>query len=289
MVVGWRQWADAGSVSSALPKYLLQHTNAHKIGQIKPDGFYLFQIPGTHDLVRPIVKFKDGYPQSIEARKNELFYTGDENSGVVFFLGDEPHLDVERYTDAMLYAARELGVNRIIGLGGVYGELPYDKERAISASYSLPSLRQELEDYGLNFTDYHGGASIGSFLCRRAADENLEYVGMYAFVPTYDFSNISEIGKSIRIENDFRAWLGIARRIKHMFKLDWDLHEMETKSDKLTEMLDSKVDELEVLAPDLGVREYMDSLAEDFTEVTFDPLSDVWTDEIRRLLDNDEG
>src|SRR5690606_5346996 len=51
MLAGWRQWADAGSVSSGLPQYLIQQTGARKIGQIRPDGFYLFQIPGTHDLV----------------------------------------------------------------------------------------------------------------------------------------------------------------------------------------------------------------------------------------------
>jgi hypothetical protein len=60
MIAGWRQWADAGSISSGLPKYLVQQTNAHQIGKIRSDGFYLFQIPGTHDLVRPMVEFERG-------------------------------------------------------------------------------------------------------------------------------------------------------------------------------------------------------------------------------------
>jgi hypothetical protein len=51
MIVGWRQWADAGSTSSGLPQYLIQKTDARQIGTLSPDGFYLFQIPGTHDLV----------------------------------------------------------------------------------------------------------------------------------------------------------------------------------------------------------------------------------------------
>ena len=48
MITGWRQWADAGSISSALPEYLVELTAARKIGEIKPGPFYLFQIPGTH-------------------------------------------------------------------------------------------------------------------------------------------------------------------------------------------------------------------------------------------------
>ena len=45
MIVGWHQWADAGAISSGLPEYLIELTNAHKIGEIRPDGFYLFQVP----------------------------------------------------------------------------------------------------------------------------------------------------------------------------------------------------------------------------------------------------
>jgi len=108
MLIGWRQWADGGSVSSGLPRYLIEHTNARKIGSISPDGFYLFQIPGTHDLVRPVIKFRDGYPEYLESEQNEFFFSGDENKGIVYFLGDEPQLDAERYSNAILHAAKEL-------------------------------------------------------------------------------------------------------------------------------------------------------------------------------------
>lgn len=290
MIAGWRQWADAGSVSSALPQFLIQQTGAKRIGEIRPDGFYMFQIPGTHDLVRPVVKFDEGFPQSLETRRNEFFYTGDDERGVVFFLGDEPHLDVERYVTAMLDAATQLNVKRIIGLAGVYGELPYDKARTISAIYSQRRMKAELESFALNFSGYHGGASIGSYLCRRAGEREMEYISFYAMVPTYDFSNLPQIGKAIRIENDFMAWYGIVRRINHMLKTRFDLTELEEKSTKLREMLDAKVDELDDMAPDIAVREYMRGLAEGFEEVTFDPLENVWAQEIDRLFtDDDEG
>ena len=164
MLAGWRQWADAGAISSGLPQYLIQQNDAHKIGEINSDGFYIFQIPGTHDLVRPVVKFDDGYPQALETRRNEFYYTGDDKLGVVIFLGDEPHLDIDRYMAALLDAVDTLKVQRIIGLGGVYGELPYDKERMISSVYSLSHLKEELNAYAVNFSEYHGGASIGSYI-----------------------------------------------------------------------------------------------------------------------------
>jgi proteasome assembly chaperone (PAC2) family protein len=197
-------------------------------------------------------------------------------------------MDIERYTQALLTAAREWDVQRIIGLGGVYGELPYDKERMISSIYSLPELAEEVRSLLVNLSDYHGGASIGSYLCRRAGDAGMEYVSLYAFVPTYDFSSASQIGNTIRVEDDYTAWLGVMKRINHMLGTTFDLEDLEEKSQELIEALDDKVTQLDNLAPQLGVRDYLERLSEAFTEVPFEPLGDVWEDELRRLFDGDE-
>lgn len=286
MLMGWRQWADAGSVSSGLPEYLVEQTKARKIGSIRPDGFYLFQVPGTHDLVRPVVKFNQGYPESLEVQRGEFYYTGDEQHGVVIFVGDEPHLDVERYTATLLQAAKTLEVSRIVGLGGVYGELPYNKERMISCNYSLPRMKDEMNRLAVTLTDYHGGASIGSYVCRRAGDQQMEYVGLYALVPAYSFDSISAVGNGIRIENDFTAWLGIMRRVNHMLKVHFSLADLERRSTQVTDVMDAKIEQLDRTAPELELPRYLARLAEDFTEVPFAPLADVWEDELERLLDD---
>jgi predicted ATP-grasp superfamily ATP-dependent carboligase len=288
MIAGWRQWADAGSISSGLPRYLIKKSKARQIGTIRPDGFYLFQFPGTHDLVRPVVKFNEGFPVSLTTPSSEIFYTGDERRGYVFLTGDEPHLDAERYVAAFLDIARELNVKRIVTLGGVYGELPYDKERMVSCIYSLPHLQPELENLAVSMSDYHGGASIGSYICKRASEKKVEHVSFYSFVPTYDFSSRSEIGNSIRIENDYVAWLGVMRRVIFMLRMEFDLSGLERKAKRLITLVDAKVKELDEAAPQLGVREYLDNLSEEFAEVTFQPLDDVWEEEFRRLFEDEE-
>ncbi len=285
MLAGWRQWADAGSISSRLPLYIIQQTEARQIGEVRSDDFYMFQIPGTHDLVRPVVKFDQGYPESLQTRKNEFYYTEVDQHGIVIFTGDEPHLAVERYVDSFLEAARILGVKRIISFGGVYGELPYDKERMVSAIYSLPHMKDEMEELAVNLSDYHGGASIGSYLCRRAGDAGMEYVSLYAFVPTYDFSKVAKVINAIRIENDFMAWLGVMRRVNHMLKANFDLTELEEKSQHLLETVDEKVEEIDRDTPQLDVRDYMQRLSEEFDEKIFNPLDDLWEQEIRRIFD----
>ena len=74
MIAGWRQWADAGSVSSGLPEYLIEKLGARKIGRIKPDGFYLFQTPVSQFLFRPQFKFEDGYRREVTGHSNDVYY-----------------------------------------------------------------------------------------------------------------------------------------------------------------------------------------------------------------------
>ena len=285
MFAGWRQWADAGSISSGLPQYLIEQTGARQIGEITPDGYYLFQIPGTHDLVRPVVRYDDGYPVSLQRRQNDIYYASQGNLGLVFFIGDEPHLDAEMYVNTLLSAAEQLNVKRIVSFGGVYGELPYDKERLISAIYSLPEIKPELDDLAVNLSDYRGGASIGSYLCKRAGEIGVEHVGYYAFAPIYDFSNMGVVENTIRIENDYYAWLGIMRRVNYMLKIGFDLSDLEKRTERLIEVVESRIKEMDEADPQAGVLTYMQRLSEEFEEVSFNPLDEVWEEEIRRLMD----
>jgi proteasome assembly chaperone (PAC2) family protein len=289
LLAGWRQWADAGSVSSGLPQYLVQQLKAKKIGKINPDGFYLFQIPGTHDLVRPIVRYNEGFPESLKTQRNDLYYTANGDKGLVIFSGDEPHMDAERYVNTLLDVAQLLGVQRIVTLGGVYGELPYDKERMISSVYSMRKMKAEINRLAVNLSDYHGGASIGSYICRRAGERNMESVGLYAFVPLYDFSALTQVNSSIRVENDFTAWLGILRRVNYMLNLKLDLTDLEHRHQQLLESMDKKIDELDHASPEAGVRAYVLKLAEEFNETPFEPLDELWEEELRRLFDKFPG
>ena len=34
MIAGWNQWADAGNISSGLPEYLIEKSDARKIGEL---------------------------------------------------------------------------------------------------------------------------------------------------------------------------------------------------------------------------------------------------------------
>jgi proteasome assembly chaperone (PAC2) family protein len=289
MIVGWRQWADAGEISSGLPQYLIEKTGARKIGEINPDGFYIFQIPGTHHFLRPEIKLEQGYRQSLTSPKNEFFYTGDEKKGLVIFLGDEPHLQADHYAAAFFDVVEMLKVKRVAALGGVYGPVPYDKDREISCVYSLRSLKAELANYALKFSDYEGGVTISTYLIDQAEERKIEFFAFYVFVPAYDFGQLSlSVQQGLRIEVDFKAWYDVLRRLNHMFGLNIDPAGLERRSDELLSSMMSKLAELDHESPQLNVKEYLNKLTQDFTEIPFMPLDEVWERELGDLFEDME-
>jgi len=285
MIAGWHQWADAGTVSSGLPQYLIDQANASKIGEIRPDGFYLFQMPGAHHLLRPIVKLDEGRVERIEHRRNGLFYAGDDRKGFLIFLGEEPHQNEEQYAEAFFDVVEELAVKRVAALAGVYGPVPYDKDREVSCVYSLPTMKEGLARYAVRFSNYEGGATISMYLADKAAAKEIEFFRFCASVPSYDFSKPSTPVQPIAMGEDYKAWYDLMLRLNHMFNLDMDLSDLERRRDDLVSSWESKIDHLARTMPQLEVESYMEQVRGDFTERPFVPLSDVWEEGLRDLFE----
>lgn len=285
MIAGWRQWADAGEVSSALPPYLADLTHAEKIGELKSDPFYFFQIPGTQAAFRPEIKLEDGFPKELRLHKNEIFYALVGGKGLVIFNGDEPQLNIERYAEAFFNIAKELGAKRVVALGGVYAAVPFDKDRHVSCTYSLPELKAEMESYAVRFSNYEGGVSIGSYLATHAAALGIEYIGLHAFVPMYDVSSLVPGMQSVGIDEDYKAWLDVTRRLNHMFGLGLDFADLEKQSDALIASMNARVEEMEKTNPEIKVREFLKKIEDAFEEMSFTPL-DVWEDGLKDLFED---
>ncbi len=74
-----------------------------------------------------------------------------------------------------------------------------------------------------------------------------------------------------------------------MLGTEFDLTDLQKKSRSMVELIDAKVDEIDNLSPQLEVRKFMDRLEEEFKEVIFEPLDDVWEEEFRRIFDEDSS
>jgi hypothetical protein len=75
-------------------------------------------------------------------------------------------------------------------------------------------------------------------------------------------------------------------RLKHMFKLNLDLSDLDELSQTLVSDWHDKIDQLARAMPQLDVGAYMAQVYDEFTERPFVALSDVWEDELRDLLDD---
>jgi len=285
VIAGWYQWADAGEVSSGLPQYLIELTEARQIGEIDPQGYYLFQFPGTHDLLRPIVTLSEGYRIALEERTNAFYVSGDEGPSFFIFIGDEPHMNVEKYSEAFLDAVEALGVERVAIVAGVNGPMPYDKDREVSCVYSLPRMKDEMENYAVRLSDYDGGATIGVYLADRAEERGMELVTLYAMVPAYDFSQASSTVQRISAEEDYKAWYDLMKRLDYMFGLDLDLSDLEGKSEELIAAWELRIDQLKRKMPGV-VGPYLEKVNADFLEQPFDPLGQAWEDALGDLFDD---
>lgn len=286
LLAGWRQWVDGGAISSGLPYYLIEQTNAVKIGEINSDNCYLFQLPVTQGFFRPIIKHKNGFPETLHNKQNEFFYAKVNGKAIIYFIGDEPHLNPEIYVQNFLAAIKALKVKRTILFGGIYAEVPYDLDRHIHSIYSMRHLKNVLDNYAVTFSDYQGGASIGSYICKRAGEQELEMIGMYAFCPMLQLPNFNRAADTLHIDNDYKAWLDVMSRVDHMLDLNLDLTDLEDKTQEMMEDLEKRIDEVDRNNPDIGLKEYIDRLSQSFTGQTFSPLDDIWQDALRNIDDN---
>jgi predicted ATP-grasp superfamily ATP-dependent carboligase len=193
---------------------------------------------------------------------------------------------VDRYATAFFDLAETLKVKRVVGLGGVYGAMPFDKDREVSCAYSLRSMKEGLADYAVNFSNYEGGATIGTYLLKEAERRGIEFAVFYAFVPAYDLSQLSSSLQGMRIENDYKAWYDLMRRFNHMFDLGLDLSRLEKESEELIDSMNSKIEEIQKRLPQVNMKEYMDAISQRFSEQSFMPLDDVWERELGDLFDD---
>ncbi len=282
MIAGFNQWANAGNVSSGIPEYLIEKLNARKVGYIRKDDFYIFQLPGSSFMFRPPVKYAEGYEEDYQEEPiNDFHYTEIGGKGVIIFIGTEPNQHEDVYVNTLLDGAKELGVKRIIVPAGVGGEVPFDRERLVSCTYSLKQMQEELNNYALTFSNYNRNATIGMVINHYSKERGIESVRMSARTPSYQVP--------LTTSSDKRAMYDILRRIRYMFGINLDLSDLEKESKQQISDFENALKKLYISNPELEpqIATYMDQIGEGFVELKFEEptkIPDVFLKEFKDLL-----
>lgn len=186
LVMGFEGWPDAGRVSSGVVSYLRDKLQARKFAELKPDEFYVFQTPGS-DLRRPVTSIEGGLVKGLTVPSTSLWFHKSEKGGrdLIISHGLEPELGWNKFVDAILGLAQDLGVQRLYTVGGTYDAVPHTVEPVMSAVLSHASLTEEMTEHGIGLTIYEGPSSIHTALVVAAGRKGIKAVSLWGHVPHY--------------------------------------------------------------------------------------------------------
>ncbi|QOV87558.1 proteasome assembly chaperone family protein [Humisphaera borealis] len=229
MLLAFSGWMDGGEVSTGTVNHLLSTLDTRKVAEIDPEGYYIYNFPGTMELAsvfRPKVRYEEGLVKSLELPENTFHC--DQSRKLVLFTGKEPNLNWRDFGDRILDLARMTGVQRIVFVGSFGGAVPHTREPRLFCSVSHEDLKPEYARYGLKFSDYEGPSSFVSFLLSRAPQVGIRMASIAAEIPGY-----LEGANPLSIE-------AVTRRLAKILDLKVDLAAMRLASDDWT----SRVSEL---------------------------------------------
>jgi len=261
LILGFSGWMDGGEVSTGTVKCLIDKLGAQKFAEIDPKGFYIYSFPGSMEitaLFRPHTQIKDGIIESYEIPENTFFCS--EKDNLIIFLGKEPNLNWEEFSECIFSVCAEYGVEMIYFIGSVAGLVPHTREPRLFCSVSESGLRETFQHFGVKFTNYKGPASIVTYLTANCSKQDIKMVSLVAAIPAY-----------VQGSNP-KCIEAVTRRIAGMLELEMDIDDLMTMSDEFEKKLDDVVQEQPELESNIH------KLEEDYDNDIFNnELSDLKT------------
>jgi proteasome assembly chaperone (PAC2) family protein len=251
LLLGFSGWMDGGEVSTGTVKCLKDKLGARKLAEIEPKGFYIYSFPGSMEitaLFRPHTQIKNGIIESYEIPSNTFYYSEEKN--LLLFLGKEPNLNWENYSEYIFSICEDFGVEMIYFIGSVAGLVPHTREPRLFCSVSESGLKEKFQHYGVKFTNYEGPASIITYLTANCGKRNIKMVSLVAAIPAYvQGSNpkcieavTRRIAGMLDIEMDFSDLTAISEEFeKKLHDVVQEQPELENNIHKLEEDYDNEI------------------------------------------------
>jgi len=176
LVAAFSGWNDAGESASGAISFLRDRWGAKRFAWIDPEEFYDFQVN------RPTVRLVDGITRRIDWPGAEFFHASLPERDVVLFQGLEPSVRWRTFSEAIVGLGQDLGVDRLVTLGGFLADLPHT--RPIRVTGSAPTAA-EAEQLGMSASRYEGPTGIVGVLHEASNRAGLPSVSLWAAVPHY--------------------------------------------------------------------------------------------------------
>jgi len=177
MLCAFEGWNDAGDAASGAVLHLEEVWSATQIAEFDPEDYYDFQVN------RPEVTIDDGaraitWPTTLLSVARIPLATRD----VVLVHGIEPSMRWRSFTNELLTAVRDLGVEMVITLGALLADSPHTRPVPVSGTSSDAALSLRL---GYEPSTYEGPTGIVGVLQDACAQAGIPAVSLWAAVPHY--------------------------------------------------------------------------------------------------------
>jgi len=209
MVCAFEGWNDAGDAASSAVSFLASALGARRFARIDSEEFYDFQAN------RPCVRFNERNRREIVWPTVEVFEAPAPRAprDLVLVQGIEPSMRWRAFSSHLVDLAEALGVQVVVSLGALLGDVPHTRPVAMTGFASDPAL---VERVGLQSSTYEGPTGIVGILHSACADAGLPSASLWAGVPHY-----------VAAATNPKAALALLRKVEALIGVSVDVSELE--------------------------------------------------------------
>jgi predicted ATP-grasp superfamily ATP-dependent carboligase len=265
MVCAFQGWNDAGDAASSAVSFLASALDARRFARIDSEEFYDFQAN------RPSVQFNDENEREIVWPTVEVFEATAPRAprDVVLVQGVEPSMRWRAFSSHIVDLAEALGVQVVVTLGALLGDVPHTRPVAVTGHASDPSLMERLAMHG---STYEGPTGIVGVLHHACAKAGLPSASLWAGVPHY-----------VAAAANPKAALALVRRVEGLIGISVDVSDLEAAAADYERQVGLAVQS----DPDIqAFVERLEQAAENDGEVSHEevPSGDIIAREFQRFL-----
>jgi predicted ATP-grasp superfamily ATP-dependent carboligase len=210
LVCAFKGWNDAGDAASSAVSFLAASLGARPFAHIDPEEFFDFQAN------RPMIRLSPQDKREIVWPTVEIFEAPAPRAprDLVLVQGVEPSMRWKTFTASIVDLAEALGVQVVVTLGALLGDVPHTRPVAMTGHTSDPSLSERLE---LQPSSYEGPTGIVGVLHAACANAGLPSASLWAAVPHY-----------VAAATNPKAALALLRRLEGLIGVSVDVSELES-------------------------------------------------------------
>jgi predicted ATP-grasp superfamily ATP-dependent carboligase len=210
MVCAFRGWNDAGEAASTAVSFLAGALDARRFARIDSEDFFDYQAN------RPCIRIGEGGVREIAWPSIEVFEALAPRAprDLALVRGVEPSMRWRTFSEHVVELAEALGVQLVVSLGALLGDVPHTRPVAMTGHASDPALGERL---GITPSDYEGPTGIVGVLHAACLATGLPSASLWAAVPHY-----------VAAAANPKAALALLRRLEGLTGVSVDVSELES-------------------------------------------------------------